>query len=249
MKRIDYSSLKTRIGILIFSISLVSLNCQNIKTRDAEEFDEIARTVFKNIYPFLAQQIKEDFSITRGICIDAGAGGGYLSIELAKITDMEIYALDIDPGAIKIAQRNIDKAQLSKKIKTVQGDVQKMPFSENFADLVVSRGSFPFWEDKVKAFKDIYRVLKPGGVAFIGGGMGRLLPLEEREKISKIMEKEKIGPPENLAVTVKEMGEILRKAGIPRFEVSTDEGCPCGLWVNFQKPSLATADNSKEKSL
>jgi ubiquinone/menaquinone biosynthesis C-methylase UbiE len=167
-----------------------------------------------------------------------GTGPAYLSIELAKITNLKIYALDIDPNAIKIAKRNIKKAGLDGRIETVLGDVHRMPFSDNFADLVISRGSFLFWKDKVKAFKEIYRILKPEGIAFIGGGMGKLLPQEEKQRIKTIMEKKNIGPPANLKVSIDEMKVILRKAGIFQFEIFSngeESGCPCGLWVQFSK--------------
>ena len=33
-------------------------------------------------------------------------------------------------------------------------------------------GSLPFWSDKTQAFREIKRVLKPGGIAYIGCGFG-----------------------------------------------------------------------------
>lgn len=222
---------------LIILVLFIFTSCTQKKENKAEAFDKIARTLFKKIYPYLAIQIKQDHGITKGICVDIGAGPAYLSIELAKITDLKIYALDIDPDAIEIANRNIKKAGLSGRIKTVLGDVHQMPFSDDFADLVISRGSFLFWKDKVKAFKEIYRVLKPEGVAFIGGGMGRLLPEEEKKRIKSIMEEKNIGPPANLGVSAEEMASILRKARIFQFEIYSDgeSSCPCGLWVEFKK--------------
>lgn len=214
---------------------LEPMACRQGEHSSAASFDQIARTLFKNVYIYLALQIKQDYGFNKGICVDAGAGPAYLSIELAKITDLEIYALDIDPEAIKIARKNIAEAGFSSRIKPVQANVEKMPFPDNFADLVVSRGSYLFWKNKVQAFKEIKRVLKPGGVAFIGGGLGHLLPQEERERIMEIMERDKIGPPKNLQVSFEEMSQILRQAMIGEFKISTDKGCACGLWVEFKK--------------
>lgn len=213
--------------------------CRQHEHSSAASFDQIARTLFKNIYPYLALQIKQDYGLTEGVCVDAGAGPGYLSIELAKITNLQIYALDIDPEAIEIAKKNIAAAGLAERIKPVLANVEKMPFSDNFADLVVSRGSFIFWKNKVQAFKEIKRILKPGGVAFIGGGMGNLLPQEERARIQEIMERDKIGPPKNLEVSFEEMAGILRQALIGEYKITTDAGCACGLWVEFKKPGAA----------
>ncbi len=201
----------------------------------AEAFDKIARTILKNVYPYLALQIKQDYGITKGVCVDAGAGGAYLSVELAKITDLQIKALDIDPEAIKIAERNIRESGQSGKVQTVLADVQKMPFADASVDLVVSRGSFMFWPDKVKAFREVWRILKPGGAALIGGGVGKLMPQDEKDLIKDKMDKGELGPPQELRVGLDEVGQILRKAGIGRFEISSDDACLCGLWIEFRK--------------
>jgi ubiquinone/menaquinone biosynthesis C-methylase UbiE len=201
----------------------------------AEEFDQIAREIFAPIYPYLARQVKKDYQITRGVAVDAGSGPGYWAIELAKITDLKVYALDLDPEAVKIVRRNAAQAGLDGRIEAVEGNVQKMPFADGFADVVISRGSYLFWTDKVAAFKEIRRILKPGGVAFIGGGLGSLIPDEERTRIRDLMEARKIGPPANLEVSFEEMGRILRKASILEFRIAPDAGCLCGLWVEFRR--------------
>jgi len=226
--------------VAIFLMAVASAAAgQKAKENQAEAMDKIARTILKNVYPYLAKQIKQDYGITKGVCVDAGAGGAYLSIELAKITDLEIKALDIDPEAIQIAERNIRKAGLTRKVKTVLSDVQKMPFADASIDLVISRGSFMFWTDKVKAFREVWRILKPGGVAFIGGGTGKLLPQDEKDLIKEKMDKGELGPPQELTVSLEGMGKILREAGIGQFEISSDDACLCGLWVEFKKPAAS----------
>ncbi|MBN1592408.1 MAG: methyltransferase domain-containing protein [Candidatus Coatesbacteria bacterium] len=40
-----------------------------------------------------------------------------------------------------------------------------MPFPDSSYELVISRGSFPFWEDKVGSFGEVCRVPKPGGIS------------------------------------------------------------------------------------
>ncbi len=246
--KFPFGSLRTGWVFLLGLFFLFSITgCQKNEHSSAASFDQIARTLFKNVYYYLALQIKQDYGLTKGVCVDAGAGPGYLSLELAKITELKIYALDIDPEAIEIAKRNISQAELEGRVEPVLGNVEKMPFPDNFADLVISRGSYIFWKNKVKAFQEIKRILKPGGVAFIGGGMGNLLPHEERLRIQEIMEKDKIGPPPNLKISFEEMGRILRQAMIGNFKITTDEGCLCGMWVEFRKeanpPIISTEEN------
>ena len=58
-----------------------------------------------------------------------------------------------------------------------------LPFEDNYAEIITSRGSFQFWKNKQLAFSEIYRVLKPGGVAFIGRGFSENLSIETARKI------------------------------------------------------------------
>jgi SAM-dependent methyltransferase len=204
--------------------------------------DEIGRTVFKDIYPYLAEQIKADYGIVEGRCLDAGAGPGHLAIALGRITRLNIDALDLDPEALAIAKANIASAGLSDRVRPVEGNVEKLPYPDDSIDLIVSRGSYPFWKDKVKAFAELKRVLKPGGRIFVGGGMGNLIPPAERTRIQDIMAARKIGPPKELEVSIQEMGAILRRAGFGEFKIATDSGCLCGLWVDYRKPAAGAPE-------
>ena len=208
-----------------------------------ETFEIISNTLFKNVYRLLARQIYGDYGINEGVCIDVGCGPCGLSIELAKITSLKFFALDIDPAVFPIARRKLKEARLMHRFSLLTGDVQDMPFKDGLADLIISRGSFLFWEDQVASFREVYRVLKPGGVAFIGGGMGRLLPQADMITIGRELKRLRYGPRYwgVTAPSVSEMREILRKAGVPaaRYKI-TDEsepgsGCTCEMWVQIKK--------------
>jgi len=139
---------------------------------DSKRFSLVAKHAFTPVYPYLAQQIKEKFGINKGVCVDIGSGPGHLAIAIAGITDLQVFSLDVQPDMTETAQANIAKAGLSNRILTITADVCRMPFDDNSVDLVVSRGSIFFWKDRPAACAEIYRILKPDGVAYCGGGMG-----------------------------------------------------------------------------
>jgi ubiquinone/menaquinone biosynthesis C-methylase UbiE len=138
------------------------------------------------MYLPLARQIVKDFKIRKGECLDIGCGNALLSIELAKITDLKISALDISPYMIELAQKEITESGLEERISLYQAAAEDMPFEENRFDLIVSKGTLWFFSDKVKALREIYRVLKPGGVAYIGCGDPRSWLLKPSDFIKKI---------------------------------------------------------------
>ncbi len=138
--------------------------------KSAEGFARIAREVFAPIYPVIAEQVLAWSGIRDGLCLDLGSGPGLLSVALAEKSNLAVIALDADPAMARIAQETA--AGRTDRIAPVIGDVHSMPVRDDTASLIVSRGSLFFWEDRVRAFREIERVLRPGGVAFVGGSFG-----------------------------------------------------------------------------
>jgi len=182
------------------------------------------------IYPLIANQIIRKFNITEGTAIDVGAGPASLSIAMARITHLDIYAMDISREMLEIAQKSIEKNSLKKRITLITGDVNQMPFQDEFAELIFSRGSMFFWKDLSTSFKEIYRVLKPGGAGYIGGGFGSAaLRRKVKEEFKRKDGKSCQNPPK---IQVDALEIAVLEAGIADYLLINDES---GLWVLFEK--------------
>jgi SAM-dependent methyltransferase len=139
---------------------------------DPNSYHAIATGPFAPLYPYYAGQILTKAGVTSGCCLDVGCGGGYLGLAVAEISGLDLYLLDQSAEMVAIAQTNVSTYALSDRVKIMQGVVQAIPLPDQSVDLVVSRGSIPFWEDLPTAFSEIHRVLKSGGFACVGGGLG-----------------------------------------------------------------------------
>lgn len=200
----------------------------------AREFDKIAQEIFAPIYPAIAKQALDKAQIKEGICLDIGCGGGYLGLAIAEISDLNIYSMDNKPEAIEVLQENILKKQFEIRVKPLIGDVHNIPLETNSVQLAISRGSMFFWEEQVQALNEIYRVLAPGGFAYIGGGFGTP---QIKEKIDEKMLQIN---PNWLEFTNKNIGpdepakwhNILSKTNIPEFNI---EHNPVEMWIVFRK--------------
>ncbi|MGB5158963.1 class I SAM-dependent methyltransferase [Desulfobacterium sp. N47] len=207
---------------------------------NAREFDDIARIMFKPIYPVIADQILDYTNITEGCCLDIGCGGGYLGIELARASNLAICFLDQSRDMLEIVKRNIADNELQGRGETILANVEKIPLPDSSVNLAVSRGSVFFWDDLVQAFREIYRVLAPGGMTYIGGGFGSAGLKEEinsrwrnnhkgRAEWQK-MARRNLGPD-----TPRKFGQALKDAAIPNYELVHSE--ERGLWIVIRKES------------
>jgi ubiquinone/menaquinone biosynthesis C-methylase UbiE len=200
----------------------------------AKEYTEIANQVFAPIYPVIARQIMDRCKIVEGLCLDVGTGPANLAIALAKITDLKTFAMDHSWHIFSMAEQNVKAAGLSDRIIPVVGDVHRMPFQDNIVSLVISRGSMRFWRNKPAAFREIHRILLPGGKGYVGGGMGSSQFSEEINqgmiKWGKQWKKGRSNKYNKRDVTY--FHEILRKAGFVHYEIILDDS---GFWVYLEK--------------
>mgnify|MGYP002413066774 FL=1 len=90
------------------------------------------------IYPLLIQQFVDDYNLDTGLAIDIGTGPGFLGIELAKITKMEIIFTDIDSDAIALANKNFIQSGTENGAQFVTANVENLPFPDNYADFKCS---------------------------------------------------------------------------------------------------------------
>ena len=77
------------------------------------------------------------------MCIrDRGCGDGALAFELAKRTDLFIYAIDPDPANVSRARENLTRAGLyGSRIMVLQADLEDTKLPIYFANLIVSARS------------------------------------------------------------------------------------------------------------
>ena len=205
----------------------------------AKEFDQRARTIFKPVYPLIAGQILAHTGIRQGTCLDIGCGGGYLGLALIRQSELYVRFLDPSTEVLEIVEANLAEANLAGRGEPLLAGVEDIPLADGSVDLVVSRGSAFFWEDHGRAFGEIYRVLAPGGMTYIGGGFGssRL-----KREIGRQMDELDQGGGQWRDLVKRNMGPQMRQrfedgleqAGVTRYEIrqSPEEG----TWIVMRKP-------------
>ena len=104
--------------------------------------------------------IPEDFS---GKLLEVPVGTGVLTMPVYKtLPNADITCLDYSADMMAVAQHRAEKMSLS-NVQFRQGDVGALPFEDGSFDLVLSLNGFHAFPDKGAAYRETFRVLKPGG--------------------------------------------------------------------------------------
>ncbi len=128
-----------------------------------EVFDRFARGMrdkgWNNVDTFLAK------GLGQGRLLEIGPGPGYVGLELlTKAPQATLTGCEISPEMIRLAEKNAEGYGLGERVTYTEGNGMAMPFADASFDGVFSNGSMHEWEDPVKVFNEIHRVLRPGGV-------------------------------------------------------------------------------------
>jgi len=96
--------------------------------------------------------------------IDLGSGAGNDCFIARKETGEtgKVIGIDFTPAMIERARANAEKLNFN-NVEFRQGDIEHMPVTANIADVIVSNCVLNLVPNKDGVFKEIFRVLKPGG--------------------------------------------------------------------------------------
>ncbi len=210
--------------------------------RAAARMNASAQDRLAPVYPAMADWVVERYGLAEmaGIGIDLGGGPGDLIVELATRTPALYWInADINTHNFPYLYRKAESSKIAHRIGAVFADAHALPFKENYADIVVSRGTFQFWQEKPTAFGEIYRILKPGAVALIGRGYTENL---EPAVAQAIRDKQGDGGPKyEIEETAAELRAIMKKLGIEPYRILVPEherqpGVKYGIWLEIRKP-------------
>jgi ubiquinone/menaquinone biosynthesis C-methylase UbiE len=95
--------------------------------------------------------------------LEVSFGPAYL---LRKIPDdVELFGLDYNRTMVARAKDKMRK--INKKAHITQGNVDSLPYPDNFFDTVVNTMAFSGYPDGLRAMKELVRVMKPDGILLL----------------------------------------------------------------------------------
>ena len=96
------------------------------------------------------------------IDLGSGAGNDCFIARTETGEDGKVIGIDFTSAMIERARSNAQTLGYQ-NVEFRQGDIESIPVSDNVADVIVSNCVLNLVPDKDKVFKEMFRVLKPGG--------------------------------------------------------------------------------------
>jgi ubiquinone/menaquinone biosynthesis C-methylase UbiE len=96
------------------------------------------------------------------LIVDVGCGPGMQTIQLAKLIDGKIIALDTHQPYLDVLNAQAKKHNVEQRIKTLNHSMFDLPFEENSIDVIWSESSIYIYGFK-GALRDWKQLLKEGG--------------------------------------------------------------------------------------
>ena len=100
--------------------------------------------------------------------LDCGCGGGANVKKLLKeCPDGVVKGIDYSDVSVEKARKVNKGAVLDGRCAILRGSVENMIFASSWFDLVTAFETVYFWPDLLRSFREVFRILKPGGAFFI----------------------------------------------------------------------------------
>jgi ubiquinone/menaquinone biosynthesis C-methylase UbiE len=95
--------------------------------------------------------------------VDLGCGHGGPSLWVARQTGANLIGIDLSPVGIDLARHQAAEMRLNERTRFQVGDLTATGLPDASCDAAMSLDVMPFVPDKALAFREVMRILHPGG--------------------------------------------------------------------------------------
>jgi len=192
--------------------------------------EEVNR-LWEAVRPYLVKQVEELYSGHDGHILEIGPFSGLIFALAQKNVGQSFLIAAFPQASVRLCHQEAQKLGLEDRVRIIESDSSLTGVLDRSVDLAIFRGALFFPSLFQVDFRAIYRKLRKGGIAFVGGGFGKYTPPEIISRIGKRSEElnAELG---RVRVTVESIRDQLRAGSLGAKAEITTEG---GLWVVMKK--------------
>lgn len=148
-------------------------------------------------------------------CIDLGSGKGYDVLKMATMAGEKgfVWGIDVSEAMMDTARANAEKLKL-KNVDFLKSKLEKIPLDAATIDVVLSNCTINHSLEQHKVWKEVFRVLKPGG-CFVVSDIFAIKPVPEKYR----NDPQAVSECWAGAITKEEYFENLKNAGFSAVEI------------------------------
>jgi ubiquinone/menaquinone biosynthesis C-methylase UbiE len=159
--------------------------------------------------------------------LDAGTGTARIPILMCQQRPQYlITGIDLAQSMLIIAQRNVEAAQLTQRIKLERVDSKRTPYPDLEFDLLISNSLVHHLPDPLSFFGEIKRLVKPGGAILIRDLIRPESDLIVNELVTKIgvnyddRQQQLFHDSLKAALTLAEVRDLIDRVGLPEVDLA-----------------------------
>ncbi len=114
------------------------------------------------------EKIVKGIDLRDKLVLDIGCAIGGFDVLLSKNYGARVIGLDIEAPLLELGRERVKENGLEGRVDLRLYEPGRLPFDDEHFDVVFGKDSWIHIEDKRSFFRDVFRVLKPGGMLVAG---------------------------------------------------------------------------------
>lgn len=157
------------------------------------------------------------------VVLDLGSGAGFDCFLAASLVgpNGKVIGVDMTPEMVEKARDNARKNGVG-NVEFILGEIENLPVGDNSVDVVISNCVINLSADKPRVFREVHRVLKPGGrIAISDIALLKELPKRVQESIEAYVGC--VGG----AILIDEYEGVVEASGLNNVRISVKSSSAC----------------------
>ena len=141
--------------------------------------------LWEPVQPYLARQIEELYGRRDGQILEIGPFSGLIFTLAQKMIGRSFLIAAFPQAAVRSCQQEAQRLGLKDRVGIIESNSSLVGIADDSVDLTIFRGALFFPSLFQVDFSALYKILRRGGIALLGGGFGKFTPASTIEKIRR----------------------------------------------------------------
>jgi len=102
-----------------------------------------------------------------GTFLDIAAGSGDISLEILSLNPQRIVGTDFALNMLNVFRQKLTHIDKADRIELVSCDAHELPFNDQSFDATIVAFGIRNFADRLRALREMHRVLKPNGISIV----------------------------------------------------------------------------------